>query len=89
MTKATHVFQLFPSLMSFDTNQVDASTSPKKNDHTNIGWFTNSHVISLANENTLIPIPASRKNKKLPLIFFQKVDHFPEKKSFRLSRLIL
>ena len=55
----------------------------------NIGWFTNSHVISLANENTLIPIPASRKNKKLPLIFFQKVAHFPEKKSFRLSRLIL
>lgn len=63
-TNPAMVFQ-FHSFISFDTNQVEAKTKPKKNDHTNTGWATNSQVMTFANENTLIPIPKRIEKRKL------------------------
>ena len=82
------VFQ-FHSFISFPTNQVEANTKPKKKDHTKMGCAASSHVMSLASEKTLMPIPSRMENKKLPLIYFQKAPHLPVKRSFRLSLLML
>ena len=49
-----------------------ANTSPKKKDHSNIGWLAKSQLIILAKEKTLMKIPKKRASKKLPLIALQK-----------------
>ena len=88
MIKAGIVF-LFHSFISFPTNQVEASTSPKKKAQTITGWSVSNHVIILANENTLTAIPATMEIKKLPLIAFQNAPHFPVKNNFKLFPLML
>ena len=61
----------------------------KEKAQTITGWSVSNHVIILANENTLIPIPASREIRKLPLIAFQNAPHFPVKNNFKLFPLML
>lgn len=78
----------FHCLMSFDTNQVEASTNPKKNAHTRIGCVTSNHVMIFAKEKILIPIPATMDNRKFALIAFQNAAILPVNSSFRLAPLI-
>ena len=88
MIKLSIDFQ-FHCLISFDTNQVEASTNPKKKAHTRIGWVTNSQVMSFASEKMLIPMPATIASRKLAFIAFQKAAILPVKSNFRLAPLIL
>ena len=86
--KPVTVFQFQP-LMSLPTNHVEASTRPKKNDHTRMGWLRSSQVMTLASENTLMPMPSRSENRKFPLIFSQKRAQWPVKKRRMLSALML
>ena len=81
-------FQRFISLTKKNTLAI---ISPKKNAHTIIGYCSNNHLMSLANDKILIPIPNNKDTKKLPLICRQKAT-IPSLnsilKAFKLIRLI-
>ena len=59
----------WPSMESFA--KILAATNPKKNDHTKIGWFSNSQLTKVANEKRLIKIPVNKANRKFPFNFSQ------------------
>ena len=88
MTKDNHLFQSHISIC-FETKYVEAKTNPKKKDQTRIGCVSSNHVISFANENTLMSIPARTENKNDPLIALKKATHLRVKKSFIVFRFIL
>ncbi len=51
-------------VICFPINRILAITSPKKKDHTRIGYAYRSQVINLASDKILIAIPIKRELKK-------------------------